>query len=84
MICAVQYHDRFVLCWVYVQSGPAGFRRAISDVIVPKMLEFNPELLIISAGFDGSVNCTYSCVKNDPGAYTVQIRVRSFGRGAWS
>ena len=33
--------------------GTAGFRRALSDVIIPQLEKFSPELLIISAGFDG-------------------------------
>jgi hypothetical protein len=34
-------------------KGASGYRRAISDVIIPLMEEFDPQLLIISAGFDG-------------------------------
>jgi acetoin utilization deacetylase AcuC-like enzyme len=33
--------------------GMEGFRRALSEVIIPQMERFNPQLLIISAGFDG-------------------------------
>eukprot|EP01041_Mallomonas_annulata_P007303 gene7303-14893_t len=33
--------------------GPEGFRRALSQSIIPALLKFDPELLIISAGFDG-------------------------------
>ena len=33
-------------------SGSAEFRRGYTDRILPKLLEFHPDLLIISAGFD--------------------------------
>ena len=33
--------------------GPSGFRRAFADLVIPKLKQFKPELLIISAGFDG-------------------------------
>lgn len=33
--------------------GPTGFRRAFSELVIPQLKKFNPELLIISAGFDG-------------------------------
>ena len=36
-----------------VLKGSKGYRRAISDYIIPYMEKFDPELLIISAGFDG-------------------------------
>jgi len=34
-------------------KGAEGYRRAISEVIIPLMEEYDPQLLIISAGFDG-------------------------------
>jgi len=33
--------------------GAAGYRRAIEELIIPSLINFDPELLIISAGFDG-------------------------------
>jgi acetoin utilization deacetylase AcuC-like enzyme len=33
--------------------GASGFRRALTHVIIPQLEKFQPELLIISAGFDG-------------------------------
>lgn len=33
--------------------GPQGYRSALKDVIIPKLEAFHPQLLIISAGFDG-------------------------------
>lgn len=33
--------------------GPAGFRRALQTRIIPAMRRFDPELIFISAGFDG-------------------------------
>ena len=33
--------------------GSSGYRKALSDIIIPKMELFQPDLLIISAGFDG-------------------------------
>lgn len=35
--------------------GPPGFRRAMTELIIPKLKAFCPELLIISAGFDGFI-----------------------------
>lgn len=35
--------------------GPTGFRKAFTDLIIPKLKLFQPELLIISAGFDGFI-----------------------------
>ena len=32
----------------YPLSGPAGFRSALRDIVIPKMEKFDPELLIIS------------------------------------
>lgn len=34
-------------------KGASGFRRALGDVVIPKLEAFNPQLLIISSGFDG-------------------------------
>jgi acetoin utilization deacetylase AcuC-like enzyme len=36
-----------------IYSGPSGYIAGIRDVIIPKLIAFRPELLIISAGFDG-------------------------------
>ncbi|KAJ1421005.1 hypothetical protein B484DRAFT_364655 [Ochromonadaceae sp. CCMP2298] len=36
--------------------GSEGFLEALRDVIIPKMEAFNPQLLIISSGFDGYVS----------------------------
>ena len=33
-------------------AGPAGFRAALRDVILPAIAHFNPEVILISAGFD--------------------------------
>jgi acetoin utilization deacetylase AcuC-like enzyme len=33
--------------------GNTGFRKALTEVVIPKLELFNPQLLIISAGFDG-------------------------------
>jgi len=34
-------------------KGTTGFRRALADVVIPKLEAFDPQLLIISSGFDG-------------------------------
>ena len=34
------------------QSGSATFRRAIEAIVLPALIEFSPEFLLISAGFD--------------------------------
>jgi len=34
-------------------SGSDAFRAAYSDIILPRLREFSPDFLIISAGFDG-------------------------------
>jgi len=34
-------------------KGNTGFRKALTDIVIPKLEFFNPQLLIISAGFDG-------------------------------
>eukprot|EP01035_Chromulina_nebulosa_P017103 gene17103-22617_t len=33
--------------------GFKGYRKALDNIVIPKLIQFNPELLIISAGFDG-------------------------------
>ncbi len=33
-------------------AGSVEFRRAITDIVLPQLVSFNPELLLISAGFD--------------------------------
>lgn len=39
-----------------IYKGPTGFRAALSQEIIPALNKFDPELLIISAGFDGYFN----------------------------
>ena len=34
-------------------AGPAGFRRAFTDHVLPALRKFDPEMIFISAGFDG-------------------------------
>jgi acetoin utilization deacetylase AcuC-like enzyme len=36
-------------------SGSAPFRAAYTDVILPALRDFNPDLLLISAGFDAHI-----------------------------
>jgi hypothetical protein len=35
------------------RSGPSGWRATISELVIPALKKFEPELLLISAGFDG-------------------------------
>jgi acetoin utilization deacetylase AcuC-like enzyme/ankyrin repeat protein len=36
-------------------SSSEDFRNALNHIVFPKMVEFNPDLIIVSAGFDGHV-----------------------------
>eukprot|EP01031_Cornospumella_fuschlensis_P048703 gene48703-59629_t len=36
--------------------GPEGYLRALGEVVIPRLEAFSPDLLIISAGFDGYVS----------------------------
>jgi hypothetical protein len=36
-----------------ILTGATGFRLGLTDIILPKLEKFKPQLLIISAGFDG-------------------------------
>lgn len=38
----------------YVDAGRATYRRAIQDRLLPALRAFNPDLILISAGFDGT------------------------------
>jgi len=38
---------------IYTLAGKAGYRQALVDYIIPALRTFDPQLLIISAGFDG-------------------------------
>jgi acetoin utilization deacetylase AcuC-like enzyme len=33
--------------------GPGGFRTALADYVIPAVRRFRPEIIFISAGFDG-------------------------------
>lgn len=35
---------------------PGDFREAFSNRVIPELLEFDPDLLFISAGFDGHID----------------------------
>jgi acetoin utilization deacetylase AcuC-like enzyme len=35
------------------RSGPSGWRATISELVIPALKNFQPELLLVSAGFDG-------------------------------
>ena len=49
-------------------SGSALFREQVTTVIIPKLLEFDADLIMISAGFDGHTNdplATLNLVEDD-------------------
>jgi acetoin utilization deacetylase AcuC-like enzyme len=45
-------HDNIVNAPLASEDGGAKFRAAFENVILPQLLKFSPELIIISAGFD--------------------------------
>ena len=45
-------HDTIVNAPLAAEDGGAKFRAAFENVILPQLRKFNPELLIVSAGFD--------------------------------
>jgi acetoin utilization deacetylase AcuC-like enzyme len=49
-------------------SGSDLFRAAYTDIILPKLIKFNPDLLLVSAGFDAHTQdplCQLNLVTND-------------------
>ena len=46
-------HDTIVNAPLASEDGSAKFRAAFENVILPQLRKFSPELIIISAGFDG-------------------------------
>lgn len=70
--------------------GNTGFRKALTEVVIPKLELFNPQLLIISAGFDGykydPLGCELNLSKQDYEWVTQQLtsvmeRVNGVGNG---
>jgi acetoin utilization deacetylase AcuC-like enzyme len=45
-------HDNIVNAPLRSGSGSAEFRRAMQEIVLPRLLAFAPELLFVSAGFD--------------------------------
>jgi acetoin utilization deacetylase AcuC-like enzyme len=45
-------HDTIVNAPLAAEDGGAKFRAAFENVILPQLRKFNPELIIVSAGFD--------------------------------
>ena len=45
-------HDTIVNAPLKAEDGSAQFRSAFENVILPQLVKFSPELVIISAGFD--------------------------------
>lgn len=64
--------------------GPAGFRRAFSELVIPQLKKFSPELLLISAGFDGfhtdPVGRNLGLTQSDYTWVTNEVRVLSVTR----
>ena len=48
--------DNIVNCPLIEGDGSSEFRAAISDVILPGLVTFQPDLLLVSAGFDAHMN----------------------------
>ena len=48
--------DNIVNCPLISGDGSSEFRAAISEVILPALLTFQPDLLLVSAGFDAHMN----------------------------
>jgi acetoin utilization deacetylase AcuC-like enzyme len=48
--------DNIVNCPLIAGDGSSEFRTAISDVILPALETFQPDLLLVSAGFDAHMN----------------------------
>ena len=48
--------DNIVNCPLIAGDGSSEFRTAISDVILPGLETFQPDLLLVSAGFDAHMN----------------------------
>ena len=48
--------DNIVNCPLISGDGSSEFRAAISEVILPGLLTFQPDLLLVSAGFDAHMN----------------------------
>ena len=48
--------DNIINCPLIAGDGSSEFRTAISDVILPGLEKFQPDLLLVSAGFDAHMN----------------------------
>ena len=48
--------DNIINCPLIAGDGSSEFRAAISEVILPGLLTFQPDLLLVSAGFDAHMN----------------------------
>jgi acetoin utilization deacetylase AcuC-like enzyme len=46
-------HDTIVNAPLASEDGGAKFRAAFENVILPQLMKFSPELIVVSAGFDG-------------------------------
>lgn len=59
-------------------AGSEEFRAAISEIISPKLIEFDPELLLISAGFDAHIDDPLAslCLTEDDFAWVTEELMR--------